>query len=55
MLLGVGAKQKFEGVLRPDGTGLMWTVITVPFDPKEVVAATKGAAGAGHDPRRPCC
>ncbi|HEY1498963.1 MAG TPA: YdeI/OmpD-associated family protein [Acidobacteriaceae bacterium] len=34
--LGVGAKQKFEGTLRPDGTGLRWTVITVPFDPTRV-------------------
>lgn len=42
MLLGVGAKKKFEGVLRPDGTGLMWTVITVPFDPKKVWQQRKG-------------
>jgi uncharacterized protein YdeI (YjbR/CyaY-like superfamily) len=39
---GVGAKQKFEGVLRPDGTGLMWTIITVPFDPKKVWPERKG-------------
>ena len=32
----VGARQKFEGTLRPDGTGLQWTVITVPFDPARV-------------------
>ncbi|HEX4308459.1 MAG TPA: YdeI/OmpD-associated family protein [Acidobacteriaceae bacterium] len=32
----MGAKQKFEGTLRPDGTGLQWTVITVPFDPTKV-------------------
>jgi hypothetical protein len=29
----VSAKRSFEGTLRPDGTGLNWTVITVPFDP----------------------
>jgi uncharacterized protein YdeI (YjbR/CyaY-like superfamily) len=29
----VNAKRRFEGTLRPDGTGLQWTVITVPFDP----------------------
>jgi uncharacterized protein YdeI (YjbR/CyaY-like superfamily) len=29
----VSAKRRFEGTLRPDGTGLNWTVITVPFDP----------------------
>jgi uncharacterized protein YdeI (YjbR/CyaY-like superfamily) len=40
--LGVDAKQKFEGVLRPDGTGLMWTVITDPFDPKKVWPQRKG-------------
>jgi uncharacterized protein YdeI (YjbR/CyaY-like superfamily) len=34
--LGVGVRQKFEGTLRPDGTGLQWTVITVPFDPTKV-------------------
>jgi uncharacterized protein YdeI (YjbR/CyaY-like superfamily) len=34
--LGVAAKRKFEGTLRPDGTGLRWTVITVPFDPTRV-------------------
>jgi uncharacterized protein YdeI (YjbR/CyaY-like superfamily) len=36
--LGVRARQKFEGTLRPDGTGLKWTVITVPFDPAKVWA-----------------
>jgi len=34
--LGVGARQKFEGTLRPDGTSLKWTIITVPFDPTKV-------------------
>ncbi len=29
----MSAKRTFEGTLRPDGTGLNWTVITVPFDP----------------------
>ena len=32
----MAAKRKFEGTLRPDGTGLRWTVITVPFDPTRV-------------------
>lgn len=32
----MSAKRKFEGTLRPDGTGLQWTVITVPFDPAKV-------------------
>jgi uncharacterized protein YdeI (YjbR/CyaY-like superfamily) len=32
----VGARQKFEGTLRPDGTGLRWTIIIVPFDPTKV-------------------
>jgi uncharacterized protein YdeI (YjbR/CyaY-like superfamily) len=36
MLWGVSAKQKFEGTLRPDGTALHWTIITVPFDPLKV-------------------
>jgi uncharacterized protein YdeI (YjbR/CyaY-like superfamily) len=34
--LGVGARQKFDGTLRPLGTDLNWTVITVPFDPADV-------------------
>lgn len=34
--MGVGAERKFEGVLRPDGTSLKWTVVTVPFDPTRV-------------------
>jgi uncharacterized protein YdeI (YjbR/CyaY-like superfamily) len=34
--LGVSAKRKFSGTLRPDGTGLKWTVVTVPFDPTKV-------------------
>jgi uncharacterized protein YdeI (YjbR/CyaY-like superfamily) len=29
----VSTKRRFQGTLRPDGTGLKWTVITVPFDP----------------------
>jgi len=29
-------RQKFEGTLRPLGTDLNWTVITVPFDPAKV-------------------
>ncbi|MGC1159434.1 MAG: YdeI/OmpD-associated family protein [Acidobacteriaceae bacterium] len=29
-------------MLRPDGTGLMWTVVTVPFDPKKVWPQRKG-------------
>jgi uncharacterized protein YdeI (YjbR/CyaY-like superfamily) len=32
----VSVKRKFKGTLRPDGTGLQWTVITVPFDPAKV-------------------
>jgi uncharacterized protein YdeI (YjbR/CyaY-like superfamily) len=36
MLWGVSAKQKFEGTLRPDGTALHWTIVTVPFDPLKV-------------------
>ncbi len=28
--------------MRPDGTGLQWTVITVPFDPKKVWPRRKG-------------
>ncbi|MFP5228224.1 MAG: YdeI/OmpD-associated family protein [Acidobacteriota bacterium] len=36
MLVGVSAKRKFEGTLRADGTGLQWTVVTVPFDPAKV-------------------
>jgi uncharacterized protein YdeI (YjbR/CyaY-like superfamily) len=34
----VSARRKFEGTLRPDGTGLQWTVVTVPFDPTKVWA-----------------
>jgi uncharacterized protein YdeI (YjbR/CyaY-like superfamily) len=34
--VGVGARKKFEGTLRPDGTSLKWTIITVPFDPTKV-------------------
>ncbi|HUB20741.1 MAG TPA: YdeI/OmpD-associated family protein [Acidobacteriaceae bacterium] len=29
----MSAKKKFKGTLRPDGTSLHWTVVTVPFDP----------------------
>ncbi len=32
----MSAKRKFSGTLRPDGTGLKWTVVTVPFDPTKV-------------------
>ncbi|HVT98710.1 MAG TPA: YdeI/OmpD-associated family protein [Acidobacteriaceae bacterium] len=32
----MSAKQRFQGTLRPDGTGLNWNVITVPFDPAKV-------------------
>ena len=32
----MSAKQKFQGTLRPDGTSLQWTVVTVPFDPATV-------------------
>jgi hypothetical protein len=32
----VSTKRSFQGTLRPDGTGLNWTVITVPFDPTKV-------------------
>lgn len=32
----MNAKRKFTGTLRPDGTSLNWTVITVPFDPTKV-------------------
>ncbi len=34
----MSARRKFEGTLRPDGTGLQWTVVTVPFDPTKVWA-----------------
>jgi len=34
--VGVGARKKFEGTLRPDGTSLKWTIVTVPFDPTKV-------------------
>ena len=34
--MGVGARKKFEGTLRPDGTSLKWTIVTVPFDPTKV-------------------
>ncbi len=34
----MSARRKFEGTLRPDGTGLQWTVVTVPFDPTQVWA-----------------
>jgi uncharacterized protein YdeI (YjbR/CyaY-like superfamily) len=39
---GVRARQKFRGTLRPDGTGLQWTIITVPFDPAKVWARRRG-------------
>ena len=29
----MSARRKFEGTLRRDGTGLQWTIVTVPFDP----------------------
>lgn len=29
-------KQKFSAVLAPDGTGLRWTIVRVPFDPTAV-------------------
>ncbi len=32
----MNAKRRFEGTLRPDGTGLNWNVIAVPFDPTKV-------------------
>lgn len=32
----VGAKQKFRGLLEPDGTSLKWTIMRVPFDPTKV-------------------
>ena len=32
----MSAKRKFQGTLRADGTGLQWTIITVPFDPTQV-------------------
>lgn len=38
----MGAKQKFRGTLRPDGTALQWTVITVPFDPTKTWPSRKG-------------
>jgi uncharacterized protein YdeI (YjbR/CyaY-like superfamily) len=38
----VSAKQKFKGALRHDGTGLNWTVITVPFDPADVWPKRQG-------------
>jgi len=38
----VSARQTFRGTLRPDGTGLQWTVITVPFEPEKVWARRKG-------------
>jgi uncharacterized protein YdeI (YjbR/CyaY-like superfamily) len=36
MLGRMAAKQKFRGVLEPDGTGLNWVIARVPFDPTEV-------------------
>jgi len=38
----VGATKKFKGTLRPDGTSLKWTVITVPFDPAKTWAKRRG-------------
>lgn len=35
-------KRKFKGTLRPDGTSLKWTVITVPFDPTKTWPRRKG-------------
>lgn len=40
--VGVGAKQKFQGTLRPDGTSLKWTIVIVPFDPAKVWPRRKG-------------
>ncbi len=34
--------KKFKGTLRPDGTSLKWTVITVPFDPAKAWRKRKG-------------
>jgi hypothetical protein len=38
----VGARQKFRGTLRPDGTSLQWTILTVSFDPAKVWPKRKG-------------
>jgi hypothetical protein len=38
----VGPKQKFRGTLRPDGTSLQWTIVTVPFDPAKTWPRRKG-------------
>jgi uncharacterized protein YdeI (YjbR/CyaY-like superfamily) len=38
----VGARQKFQGVLQPDGTSLGWTIVRVPFDPAQVWPRRKG-------------
>ena len=38
----MGAKRKFKGTLRPDGTSLQWTVLTVPFDPAKVWSQRRG-------------
>jgi uncharacterized protein YdeI (YjbR/CyaY-like superfamily) len=35
-------RQKFQGVLQPDGTGLAWTIMKVPFDPTKVWPERKG-------------
>ncbi len=35
-------KKKFKGTLRPDGTSLKWTIVTVPFDPTEAWPKRKG-------------
>jgi uncharacterized protein YdeI (YjbR/CyaY-like superfamily) len=38
----VTAKKKFKGLLRPDGTSLKWTIVTVPFDPTKTWPKRKG-------------
>lgn len=32
----MGARRKFQGILQPDGTGLNWVVVRVPFDATKV-------------------
>lgn len=40
--VGVGLRQKFQGVLQRDGTSLGWTIVRVPFEPVEVWPRRKG-------------
>lgn len=40
--VGVGARQKFQGMLQRDGTSLGWTIVRVPFEPTEVWPRRRG-------------